>query len=77
MYHPSVDTNGEFCPCHLSILEKWAPTKKVSRLLEDMWAELAVPQLDCGVNPIAQKARQESEDLWGQEARDMARRPFK
>lgn len=50
IYHPNVDNEGQICHDMLEIGEKWAPTKKLVKVMDKLKSLLVAPNLDTPMN---------------------------
>lgn len=50
IYHPNVMVNGEICADMLETGDKWAPTKKLVKVMEKIKSLMVVPNLETPMN---------------------------
>ena len=66
IYHPNVDEKGQICADMLETGEKWAPTKRLVKVLEKIISLMIMPNLE---QPINQNAAQDYQNkTWHQKA---------
>lgn len=53
IYHPNVDEKGDICADMLETGDKWAPTKKLNKVMEKIMSLLVIPNLDSPLNQEA------------------------
>jgi len=50
IYHPNVDDKGQICADMLEIGDKWAPTKKIVKVMDKIASLMIAPNLDTPMN---------------------------
>ena len=68
IHHPNVSPNGEICADMLETGDKWAPTKKMVKVMEKIRSLMVVPNLEQPMNGDA--AKDYNNGTWAQKAKD-------
>lgn len=55
IYHPNVDEKGQICADMLETGDKWAPTKKLVKVMDKIKSLMILPNLDTPMNELAAK----------------------
>lgn len=69
IYHPNVDKQGQICADMLETGDKWAPTKKLVKVMEKIKSLLVVPNLETPMNGEA--ANDYKNNTWAAKAKQM------
>lgn len=62
IYHPNVDKQGQICADMLETGDKWAPTKKLVKVMEKIKSLLVAPNLETPMNGEA--AQDYKNNVW-------------
>ena len=68
IYHPNVSANGEICADMLETGDKWAPTKKLVKVMEKIKSLMVVPNLETPMNGDA--AQDYKNGSWQKKAKE-------
>jgi ubiquitin-protein ligase len=69
IYHPNVDKQGQICADMLETGDKWAPTKKLVKVMEKIKSLLVVPNLETPMNEEA--AKDYKNNTWAAKAKQL------
>ena len=67
IYHPNVDKEGQICADMLETGDKWAPTKKLVKVMDKIKSLMIIPNLETPLNNEA--AEDYKKGTWQQKAK--------